>query len=235
MEARKDVLTYKGHEGSIGSVAVSPDGKQILTGSTDKTMRLWGANTGNELRKFDGHQTGVNGVAFAPDGRRVASVSGNYLYDNMNQIVVKDGRIQYVDCTVRVWDVSGGKGPQVFNGHTATVYSAAFSTDGQKVASGAADLSLRLWGVTGGNETSLFPTKGHVYGIAYSPDGRFFVTTGSDAKVLVWDIATEKVVREWSIHETIGKVFIAPDSRHLSVTLSTGVVYIFRLPVEKAP
>jgi WD40 repeat protein len=59
----------------VTSVAVSPDGRRVLTGSTDQTMRLWDADTGKELRKFTGHSGYVTGVAFSPGGRRALSSS----------------------------------------------------------------------------------------------------------------------------------------------------------------
>ena len=70
-------------------VALSPDEKRLLSGSRDKTLRLWDVDSGQEIRRFNGHSAWVRGVAFAPDGKRIASSSW--------------------DRTIRLWDVDTGK------------------------------------------------------------------------------------------------------------------------------
>jgi WD40 repeat protein len=85
----KEQRRFEGHAGNILSVAFSPDGRYVLTGSADNTARLWDAGSGKELRRFEGHFAGVESVAFSPDGRRVVTGSR--------------------DSTTRVWDSETGK------------------------------------------------------------------------------------------------------------------------------
>lgn len=119
----------KGHTGWVKSLAFSPDGRHIVSGSRDQTLRLWDALSGKAVRKFDGvgHTGEVNSVAFSPNGRFIVSGSN--------------------DSTVRLWDARTGKAVREFDGmgHTDEVNSVAFSHDGQLIASGSKDKTIRFW------------------------------------------------------------------------------------------
>ena len=107
-----------GHTAAIHSIALSPDGKHVVSGSSDKTIRIWDAETGRTVAgPFEGHTSGIRSVAFSPDGKHVVSGSSDY--------------------TIRIWNAETGltvAGP--FEGHTLHVRSVAFSPDGKLVVSG---------------------------------------------------------------------------------------------------
>ena len=112
-----------GHSSFVSSVAFSPDGKTIATGSLDKTVKLWNLE-GKELQTFKGHSAEVSSVAFSPDGKIIVTGSG--------------------DKTVKLWNLEG-KELQTFKGHSSGVLSIAFSPDGKTISSGSYDNTVKLW------------------------------------------------------------------------------------------
>jgi len=176
--ARKQFI---GHSDSVLSVALSADGKYVLTGSFDKTARLWDAATGQEVRIFTGHINGVLSVAFSADGKYV--LTGSF------------------DKTARLWDAATGQEVHVFSGHTDAVYSVAFSPDGKYVLTGSSDKTARLWDAATGQEVRVFTSHADaVLGVAFSPDGKHILTGSRDATARLWDAATGQEVRVFSGH-----------------------------------
>jgi WD40 repeat protein len=133
----KQIRQFKGHTADIRRVAVSPDGKQLLSGSFDGTMRLWDIEPAKEIRKFDGPGHFVESVSFTPDGKRAICSYGPKTKD---AIYNEDAR-----CSVRLWDLATGKELKQFRGHTGPVLSVAISGDGTAFMSGSADATMRLW------------------------------------------------------------------------------------------
>src|SRR5262249_29207243 len=110
--------------GSVNSVAVSPDGLRLASGSYG-TVRIWDIESGVELQTLKGHRGAVNGVVFAPDGKRLASGSD--------------------DLTIRIWDAENGAELACLCGHQEKITSVVFSPDGKRAASGSDDNTLRVW------------------------------------------------------------------------------------------
>jgi WD40 repeat protein len=136
----------------VSSVAFSPDGKQVVSGSSDMTVQIWDVATGVALQTLEGHSDSVSCVAFSPDGKQVVSGSR--------------------DKTVWVWDAATGAVLQTLEGHSNWVNSVAFSPDGKQVVSRSSDKTIRVWDAATG--AVLQTLEGHsnwVNFVAPSPDG----------------------------------------------------------------
>ena len=165
-----------GHTAQVWSVAFSPDGQILVSGSPDQTVRLWDVNTGQCLKTLTGHTGGVRSVAFSPKSQTVASGSG--------------------DQTVRLWDVNTGQCLKTLAGHTGWVVSVAFSPDGQSLASGSSDRTVRLWDVNSGQH--LKTLAGHNNGVepvAFSPDGRLLASGSVDETIKLWDVQSGECLK----------------------------------------
>jgi WD40 repeat protein len=125
----KELVRLKGHTKEVRFVAFAPDGRQVLTGSRDETIRLWDVRTGKGVRRFEGPKDTVFAVAVSPDGNTVAGA-------------VKDG-------TVRLWETATGRERCRFEGHRSWAMSVVFSPDGRRVISGSCDTTCLVWDVTG--------------------------------------------------------------------------------------
>ncbi len=188
-------LSLIDHTGFILSVAFSPDGKYVLTGSNDHTARLWDAATGKKVRVFKGHSDGVSSVAFSPDGKFV--LTGSW------------------DKTVRLWDFATGKETRRFKGHALVFSSVAFSPDGRLVVAASLEGALVIWDAATGKETrKIACDMDRLYSVAYSPDGKYLLTCGRDMTARLWDAATGREIRKFKGHTNeVYSVAFSPDGK----------------------
>jgi WD40 repeat protein len=210
----------------VYSLAISPDGRSILTGDANGKLTLWDVETGEE-RKFEGHTDVVWSVAFSPDGTKALSGSADH--------------------SLILWNVETGQELQRFGGadsnegHQDWVFGVAFSPDGTKALSGSADHSLILWDVETGQELRRFggdgSTEGHtdrVYSVAFSPDGNYALSGSEDKTVILWDLNEGKVIHTLEGHKDwVRTVAFNPKDENLAISGSTNELILWDLQSGK--
>ena len=150
----------RGHKDVVWSATFSPDGKFVVTGSEDRTAKLWDVTAGVEIVTLRGHYGGLHSVAFSPDGKLVVTAS-------------EDG-------TAKLWDASTGAEIADLRGHSGAVGSAAFSPDGKRVVTASGGTSS-IWDIATGAEIVVMPGGGRT--AAFSVDGTRVVTDLSPGHV----------------------------------------------------
>jgi WD40 repeat protein len=147
-----------GHRNWVSSVAFSQDGSRVVSGSYDKTVRIWDVTNRTVEAVLEGHRDSVRSVAFSQDGNRVVSGSD--------------------DKTVRIWNAKTGEEKAQLEDHTSWVLSVAFSDDGSQVVSGSKDMTVRIWNLSTGKSqvvttpVIVLPDSTRVY---RTPNGMFHV------------------------------------------------------------
>lgn len=178
------IRQFVGHHGSVTSVALSNDGKTLLSTGCDTTARVWDTRTGALLNVLKGHRHSLMVGAFSPDGRLIATGGGNFCPGDASNSSAEWGR---GDTVIRVWDASSGKQLSRLEGSQEMVMGLAFSPDGQSLAAGGSDAELRVWDLSSRQVRTIGTHDGGIQWIAYSPDGRQLASAGSDGKVIIWD------------------------------------------------
>ena len=168
------VKEFQGHQDSLYTAQLSPDGQILATGGYDSTIKLWNVADGKELRTLEGHNGAVFELAFRPDGKVLASASG--------------------DRTAKLWNVATGERLDTLKESLKELYSLAFSPDGTRLVAAGVDNRVRVWQITpdakeGTNPllVSKFAHETPVLRVVWSADGKTLATSGEDRLVKLWD------------------------------------------------
>ena len=195
------IRTFDGHSGGVQSVSMSADGKYVLSGSNDGTLKLWEASTGLCLRTMEGHRSGVNSVSLSADGKYALSGSGD---------------LSRSDGMLKLWEMSTGQCLRTYEGHRSGVQSVSMSADGKYVLSGSNDGTLKLWEVsTGQCLQTLEGHNGSVESVSLSADGRYALSGSGDESLKLWDVSTGQCLRTFEGHHCgVGSVGLSADWRY---------------------
>ena len=208
--------TLFGHTDKVTSVAFSPNGNTLASGSKDTTIRLWNAVTGVHLKVLTVYTDEVNSISFSPDGRILAS---GHKHDR-----------------IRLWSIATGAHLKTLSGHDSDVLCVSFSPDGRTLASGSGETywglsgpTIRLWNATTGtHKRTLNRHTWSIYrsvvSVAFSPDGRTLASGsrrqwffGEAPMLYLWDAVTGAHKRTLTGHtDNVESVSFSPDGRTLA-------------------
>jgi hypothetical protein len=165
-----------GHASWVNAVALTSDGRQAVSASSDQTLKVWDLESGRVVRTLEGHTGGVNAVALTSDGRQAVSASG--------------------DQTLKVWDLESGRVVRTLEGHASCVNAIALTSDALRAVSASADGTLKVWDLVSGR--AIRTLEGHASGVravTLTSDGRRAVSASNDGTLKVWDLQSGRAIR----------------------------------------
>jgi WD40 repeat protein len=200
--------TWMAHEGQqITESHFSPDGKSILTCSTDYTLRLWRVVSGELLQTFEGHSRGVGRCCFAPDGKTILSAS--------------------TDRTLKLWDLASGALKKTLVGHQGSVTGCEVAPGGATILSGSSDGTLKLWATVTGDLQHTVNVESPVISCCISPNnGTRILVACVDAKLRLFDATAfelQRVLQHGDAHPGNGFILSCSFSPDGNTVLSSGV------------
>lgn len=231
------LMVLNGHSAGIWCVSITPDGQTAISGSLDRTLKVWDLVTGMCRTTLAGHIANVLTVTITPDGQTVVTGSEDMTLKVWDLVTGMcranlEGHTHYVRCvavtpdgqtaisgswdkTLKVWDLATGKCRATLKGHAEEVQGVAITPDGQTVISCSADKTVKVWDLATGKCRATL--KGHasdVLGVAITPDGKVVVSGSWDKTLKVWNLATGKCQSTLEGHEDgLYGVAIAPDGQ----------------------
>ncbi len=240
-DAKLQILCHEFHSEEVHGVALSPDGRRVLSASRDGTVRLIEVSTGKQIHCL-AHPSAYS-VAISAGGKRALSTAAGdqqslrlwdletakelsrfagYRTTVYRAAFSSDDKqvlfAAYPDKTLRLLNIESGKEARRFEGHTDSVQAIALSADGRMSLSGGYDTTVRLWDNATGEELMRF--DGHndqVWAVALSPDGRRAVSGGEERVIKLWDVETGKQIRQMEPHAAgVHALAFSSDGRHIA-------------------
>ncbi|WP_199247210.1 WD40 repeat domain-containing protein [[Phormidium] sp. ETS-05] len=202
--------TISAHLWGVNAVAISPDNQRLVSGSADKTLKIWDLATGDQIRVLDNGEQ-VTAVAISPKGFTFASGGS--------------------DRTVKLWGIESGKLLWSFEGHSGWILAVTFSPDGKILASGSADGTVKLWDLASATLTQTL--SGHtsqVVSLAFSTREPLLASGSDDGTIKLWDTTTGKLLQTWQSNSSrVRSVAISPDGKILASGSESGTIQLYGL------
>ncbi|MDY7022069.1 MAG: serine/threonine-protein kinase [Cyanobacteriota bacterium] len=230
------VEDFAQHSDVVTAITFTPDGRKLVSGSDDQTVKVWEVNTGNLLQSFDGDLSAITSVGVSPDGEEIAAgtfywrilewnvettelflplehqdIVWSVMFSPDERTIASGSS----DRTVKVWDRQTGFILYDFLEHTDAVYAINFNTEGTKIVSGSGDRTLKIYDLeTGTVQNTLEGHSDDVRSVVFTPDGTRVVSGSSDDTIKIWDIETGELLDTLTGHRgDVLSVAISPDGQ----------------------
>ena len=206
---------FAGHTASVVSIAFSPDGQMLASGSLENTVRIWQVRTGQVLQTINTGYNTLWNLAYSPDGQMLA-ISGEDSNGNP---------------AIKLWTAYDGQIALTLNAPKARVRSMAFSPNGEMLASAGDDQAITIWRVRDGRILkTLSDPRSTVYSVAFSPDGKYLATGSADHVIRIYRVDDWKLLPEIrDQNNDILSVAFSPDGQYLASAGADRVVWIWRV------
>jgi guanine nucleotide-binding protein subunit beta-2-like 1 protein len=207
-----------GHSHFVSDVVMSSDGQFALSGSWDRSLRLWDITTGQSTRRFVGHTGDVLSVAFSADNRQIVSGARDRTIKLWNTLaeckytITQDCHTDWVSCVrfspntsnpiivscgwdkvVKVWNLTNCKLRTNHFGHTQFLNTVTVSPDGSLCASGGKDGKAMLWDLNEGKHLYTLEAGDNIESLVFSPN-RYWLCAASGNAIKIWDLESKNVV-----------------------------------------
>jgi WD40 repeat protein len=200
-ETVEPLMFLEGHTRRVNLLVLSTDAKKLITGSWDKTIRVWDLQSGECLRTLEGHSNRISALQMTPDQRH-PRIAGS------------------VDKTLKLWDLATGQCVTTFYGHGGSVDTIALASSGKQVVSASEDATVKVWDLNKRSpdlQRNAHPTR--VSTLAVTPDGKKVISGSSWGDLKAWDFESHECLYTLQAHsDEINAIVVTPDSK----TIVTG-------------
>ncbi len=198
LNRHEDNVMLNGHDSGVWTLSYNVDGSMLVSGSGDKTIKLWDIKSRQLKQTLEGQEGGVWALSHSPDGS--VFVSGAF------------------DGTIKRWDAKSGKLKQTFKGHEDTIFALSYNSDGSIFASGSINGAIKLWDTKSGQlKQILTKNEKGIETLSYSPDGGTLAAGLFDGTIKFWDTKSGKLKRTLKGHEErVLALSYSPDGRVLA-------------------
>lgn len=211
----KCIQTLTGHLSSINSLNFSGDGKILVSGSGDQTIKLWDLKTNQELKTLKGHQSIIETVLFTPDQKFLISASW--------------------DSTIRIWARKTGEKITEFKEHSGWINCLTISPDGKTLISGSSDKMIKIWELPEGIiKHNIKLENNNIKSLAFSPFGKLFATGNNQGLIQLWDIEKgEEKIRLAGHEKSVNCLTFSPSGQLLFSGGGDNLIKIWNLSTGK--
>ncbi|MDZ8067685.1 MAG: WD40 repeat domain-containing protein [Nostoc sp. DedQUE08] len=203
--------TLTGHSSSVDAITVTSNGKYIISGSNDKTLKVWDLEIGKEISSFTGHTDKINTIVVTPDDKLLISGSN--------------------DKTIKIWDLETGTELYTLIGHTDSVQAVALTPNGKQVISSSIDNTLKVWNLKTGQEIFSITGNGNqVNTVTVTPDSKHLIYHISyDNSIQVLDLESQNVIASFTGESALTCCAVASDGMTIVAGEASGRVHFLRL------